>query len=157
MARPKRSRKRLSGSPVHAKRSVRGKPFSDGSDDRRNIKGRGRAKSPPAIGDEITGALMEKVTIIKNGRRKRVPKVRAVLEQLLNLSMQGDPSALRNAATLVRAVSALKPTPAQSETSQEQPPHDDASLRRILDRYDKQIREADRPARRRRDDDVPTD
>ena len=152
-----RSRRRPSGNAGHAKKSVRGKPFARGADGRRNTKGRGRAKPHPSVTDEIIGALMEKVTIIKNGNRKRVPKVRAVLEQLLNQSVQGDSGALRNAATLVRAASGLKPSPPTSEASEPQPPHDDAALRRVLARYDKQIREADRSTRRMRGDNVPTD
>lgn len=132
----------------------RGKPFAAGADDRRNMKGRGSAKAPPSILGEIVDVLIEPVVIIKNGKRKQVPKVRAVLDQLVGKGIQGDQAALRNAATLIRAVAGLAKPAVASGSSEAHSVHDERALQRIIDAFENQVLEADRQQKRRggRDD-----
>ena len=142
----KRSPERTSAS----RKRARGRPFVRGPDTRRNMKGRGGAKPAPSIIGEIVDVLVEPVAIVKNGKRKHVPKVRAVLDQLLSKGSQGDQAALRNAATLIRAVAGLAKPAAASGAAEAHSVHDERALQRIIVAFENQVLEADRQKKRRR-------
>ena len=147
----KKSGAKLSSDRTGAvKKKTRGRPFASGADGRRNMKGRGSAKPPTSILGEIVDVLIEPVVVIKNGKRKQVPKVRAVLDQLVGKGIQGDQAALRNAATLIRAVAGLAKPAAASGSAEAHSVHDERALQRIIGAFENQVLEADRQKKRRR-------
>jgi len=102
-----------------------------------NPKGRPRGlKSFATIFDE---EMNQTVTILENGKRKRIPKMRAAVRQTLNRAMRGDFKALHEIVTMLRCYDALK----RVGTKQPRVPEmtSDMSLREMADIYARTLRE----------------
>ena len=118
-----------------APKPVRGRPFGSGSDPRRNLKGRGKAQANDPY-EIALAALGAPVTTIINGRRRKKPRLRVILDQQLGPASQGDQSALRAAATLIRAVAALRRGPEKAPASKSAV-HDERAIDRIIEDWER--------------------
>ena len=120
-----------------APKGVRGRPFGSGLDPRRNLKGRGKAQAKGDPYQIALAALMAPVKTITNGRRQKKPRLRVILDQQLVPASQGDQSAVRATATLLRAVNALRHGPEQAQPVNKSTVHDERALERIIDDWER--------------------
>ncbi len=119
-------------------KGVCGRPFASGPDERRNTKGRGKARveSPYQI---VMAALTAPVPTITNGRRAKKPRLRVILDQQLNPASHGDQSAVRTASALLRAVKPFSCGPTQEPAPSKSTPHNEDVLDRIVADYERQV------------------
>jgi|JI10StandDraft_1071094.scaffolds.fasta_scaffold13915_8 hypothetical protein len=130
-----KKRKRAAPSTTKPKR---GRPFSHGPDPRRNRKGR-TAKPKISPQEVMLAAIMKEVSVTQGGRKTKRPKIAVVLEQQMASAMQGDQSAVRLIATLLRALNVL--TKPQKDAADASPSsvHDADKLEAIMKAYDARI------------------
>ncbi len=65
---------------------------------------RGRPRGTKNLATVIAEALAEPVTVIENGKRRRITKRQAVIAQLVNRSAQADPRATKLLLDLIRSI-----------------------------------------------------
>ena len=93
---------------------------------------------------------MAPVTTITNGRRQKKPRLRVILEQQLGPASQGDQSALRAAATLLRAVNAFRHGPEQAQPASKSTVQDEQALERLIGDWERLIVDGVSPRERRK-------
>lgn len=128
--------------PLPLPKGGRGKPFASGPDMRRNMKGRGKAKAKGDPYQIALAVLVAPVTTITNGRRRKKPRLRAILEQQLAHATNGDQAALRAAATFLRAVNSFRRGPEPGEPANRLAIHDEQVVDRIVDEWEARVAEA---------------
>jgi hypothetical protein len=69
---------------------------------------KGRPKGSKNFATIVDEELNETVIVVENGKRKRIPKMRAAVRQTLNGAMRGDFRALHQIVNLLRCHDALK-------------------------------------------------
>jgi hypothetical protein len=87
----------------------------------------------------MLAAIMKEVSVTQGGRKTKRPKIAVVLEQQMASAMQGDQSAVRLIATLLRALNVL--TKPQKDAADASPSsvHDADKLEAIMKAYDARI------------------
>jgi hypothetical protein len=93
----------------------------------------GRPAGSTNLATMVTEELTKTVFIVENGRRTKIPKIRAAFRQALNKAMMGDFKALQQIVTMVRSHDTLK----HVATSKPKIPtiHSGMSLREAMDAY----------------------
>jgi hypothetical protein len=66
----------------------------------------GRPKKTDTVADVLRKELNTRVTVVKDGKRKRLPMLRAIIKQNLNLAAKGDSRAFGN---FLKALKAHRP------------------------------------------------
>ena len=66
----------------------------------------GRPKKTDTIADVLRKELNSRITVVKDGKRRRLPMLRAIIKQNLNLAAKGDSAAFGN---LLKALKAHRP------------------------------------------------
>ena len=73
----------------------------------------GRPSHHPKLATVFDEILEEKVTIIENGRRRKISKLKAAMKQVVNQALRGDPKATQ------RLLRLLSQTDSETELGQE--------------------------------------
>jgi hypothetical protein len=66
----------------------------------------GRPKKTDTVADVLRKELNTRITVVKDGKRKRLPMLQAIIKQNLNLAVKGDSKAFGN---LLKALKAHRP------------------------------------------------
>jgi hypothetical protein len=66
----------------------------------------GRPKKTDTVADVLRKELNTRITVVKDGKRQRLPMLRAIIKQNLNLAAKGDSRAFGN---LLKALKAHRP------------------------------------------------
>lgn len=66
----------------------------------------GRPRKTDTVADVLRKELNSRITVVKNGKRQRLPMLRAIIKQNLNLAAKGDSKAFGN---LLKALKAHRP------------------------------------------------
>ena len=66
----------------------------------------GRPKKAEAVSDVLKKELNARITVLKDGKRQRVPMLRAIIKQLVNMAAKGDSQAFAN---LLKAIKLERP------------------------------------------------
>ena len=66
----------------------------------------GRPKKTDTVADVLRKELNSRITVVKDGKRRRLPMLRAIIKQNLNLAAKGDSKAFGN---LLKALKAHRP------------------------------------------------
>lgn len=135
----RRTRPSEPGPPL-AKSAKRGKPFTNGDDPRRNRSGRKVAPKRTPM-DEAIASIMAPVTVTQNGRRRKRPKIAVAIDQQVNAAMQGDQSAARAAATLIRAIAAIVRPPSAGDKNAASS-NDERNLDKVLKDFTARVERA---------------
>ena len=69
---------------------------------------KGRPKGSKSLATIIDEEMNQPVTIVENGKRKRVTKMQAVVRQTMNKALRGDPKAGHHFLNMARSRDALK-------------------------------------------------
>jgi hypothetical protein len=99
--------KRVKGTPPYSigyARPPKHKQFTPG----RSGNPRGRSTGSKNLATMIIEELMQKVPIVENGKRTKIPKMRAAVRQAINGAMRGDFKALPQILNMLRSYDALK-------------------------------------------------
>lgn len=62
----------------------------------------GRPKKTETVGDVLRKELNTRITVVRDGKRQRVPMLRAIIKQNLNMAVKGDSKAFSNLLKALR-------------------------------------------------------
>jgi hypothetical protein len=77
---------------------------------------KGRAKGARNFASIVTAALNERVTVIENGKRRRITKLEAAMKQLTNRAATGEPRATQTLLALAQAAEIQTDSPAPASS-----------------------------------------
>lgn len=81
-----------------------------------NLKGRPKASTKPKkTASVLKEILNKKITVKEGGKTRRIPKIEALLETLLNDALRGDKTARRLFVTMAREIGELEVPPENKE------------------------------------------
>jgi hypothetical protein len=75
----------------------------------------GRPKGKRSAATLLTHVLNTRITVTENGRRKRISKIEAMMVQLVNKAISGDPRASRLVLQLMQAFGGTQQSAGESE------------------------------------------
>ena len=99
---------------------------------------RGRPKGSLNLATALNRALREKITVVENGRRRKVTKLDAAVTQLVNRAVKGDAKATQQMLSLAPLVGIQSEGPTQSLDA-----NDTAVLAGLMKRLGKSSRDTD--------------
>jgi Family of unknown function (DUF5681) len=105
--------------------------FSSTNQPQRRSRGRKQPQEPIAILEEELAAPVE---VVEDGKRRKLPKVRVIMRQLINRAATGDPKALMALMEILRKGGRLGPSPASFQNQAREAEDARQQLREVFDR-----------------------
>jgi Family of unknown function (DUF5681) len=101
----------------------------------------GRPTGSKNLATMMIEELTQTVAIVENGKRTKVPKIRAAVRQALNRAMAGDFKALQQIVTMLRSHDALKRVAITKPTTNHPKDYTSLELQELAKLYERTLRE----------------